>query len=104
MKLNKDSGKIVIDKILKYVNLITTKTMKIVVIKGGEGMFNIYLNGKKRDIDEGRSISDLLEVNEIKPEIVVVEINDKIIERGKYKDTILIVKDRVEFVYYMGGG
>ncbi len=78
--------------------------MKIVVIKGGEGMFNIYLNGKKRDIDEGMSISDLLEVNEIKPEIVVVEINDKIIERGKYKDTILIVKDRVEFVYYMGGG
>ncbi|MCK4916973.1 MAG: sulfur carrier protein ThiS [Candidatus Omnitrophica bacterium] len=67
-------------------------------------MFNIYLNGKKRDIDEGMSISDLLEVNEIKPEIVVVEINDKIIERGKYKDTILIVKDRVEFVYYMGGG
>ncbi|MCK5289157.1 MAG: sulfur carrier protein ThiS [Candidatus Omnitrophica bacterium] len=67
-------------------------------------MFNIYLNGKKKDIDEGMSVSDLLEANEIKPEIVVVEINDKIIERGKYKDTILSVQDRVEFVYYMGGG
>ncbi len=67
-------------------------------------MVNIYLNGKKKDIEEGMNISDLLFVNRIRPEVVVVEVNEKIIERNKYKDTILIADDKVEFVYYMGGG
>lgn len=64
----------------------------------------IYLNGKKEEVGEGMNISKLLEVKKIRPEVVTVEINEKIIERGNYATTSLNPNDRVEFVYYMGGG
>lgn len=64
----------------------------------------IYLNGKKEEFEENISISKLLGVKKIRPEVVTVELNDKIIERDKYQLTLLKGDDRLEFVYYMGGG
>lgn len=64
----------------------------------------IYLNGKKEEWGENISISKLLEAKKIRPEVVTVELNDKIIERDKYQLTLLKGDDRLEFVYYMGGG
>ena len=64
----------------------------------------INLNGKKQEIEDEMNISKLLEVKEIKPEVVTVELNDEIIGRDKYKNTLLKPDDRLEFVYYMGGG
>lgn len=64
----------------------------------------IYLNGKKEEWGENISISKLLEAKKIRPEVVTVELNDKIIERDKYQVTLLKGDDRLEFVYYMGGG
>lgn len=64
----------------------------------------IYLNGKEEEFGENISISKLLEAKKIRPEVVTVELNDKIIERDKYQLTLLKGDDRLEFVYYMGGG
>ncbi len=64
----------------------------------------IHLNGKKEEIEGGMSISNILEIKKIRPEVVTVELNDKIIEKGKYQGTLLKPDDRLEFVYYMGGG
>lgn len=65
---------------------------------------NIYVNGKKQEIEDNASISKLLDIKKIRPEVVVVELNDKIIEGEKYGQTTLKPEDKVEFVYYMGGG
>lgn len=64
----------------------------------------IYLNGKQEELEESMSISRLLEIKKIRPEVVTVELNDKIINKDKYQETILKPNDRLEFVYYMGGG
>jgi thiamine biosynthesis protein ThiS len=64
----------------------------------------VYINGKKENIENNMSISKLLEVKEIRLEVVTVELNDKIVEKNKYHETILKPNDRLEFVYYMGGG
>jgi len=64
----------------------------------------MYINGKKEELEENISISKLLEAKKIRPEVVTVELNDKIIERDKYQLTLLKGDDRLEFVYYMGGG
>ncbi|OGW82721.1 MAG: thiamine biosynthesis protein ThiS [Omnitrophica bacterium RIFCSPLOWO2_01_FULL_45_10] len=64
----------------------------------------IYLNGKKEEIETGMSLSNLLAAKKIRPEVVTVELNDSIIERARYGEALLKDKDRVEFVYYMGGG
>lgn len=64
----------------------------------------IYLNGKKEEVGEGTSLARLLEAKKIRPEVVTVELNDALLEREKYQETVLKERDRVEFVYYMGGG
>jgi len=67
-------------------------------------MTTIYLNGKKEEIGDDMSVAELLADKNIKPEVVTVELNEKIIERGKYSDTSLKTNDKLEFVYFMGGG
>ncbi|MFH1779099.1 MAG: cysteine synthase A [Candidatus Omnitrophota bacterium] len=64
----------------------------------------IYLNGKKETVEENLNISKLLEVKKIRPEVVTVELNGQIIEKPKYADAFIKDKDKVEVVYYMGGG
>ncbi len=67
-------------------------------------MATFYLNGKEEHCEEGTSISRLLEDRSIRPEVVTVELNDTVVNREEYDGTQLKDKDRVEFVYYMGGG
>lgn len=64
----------------------------------------IILNGKKEELVDGMTIFDLLAVKKIRPEVVTVELNERIIEKTKYKDSVLKSEDKLEFVYYMGGG
>ncbi len=64
----------------------------------------IYINGKKEEIEEDMSVLDILKLKNIRPEVVTVELNDEIIPKEKYKDIILKPEDRIEFVFYMGGG
>ena len=64
----------------------------------------IYLNGKKEEVEEGMSIPKFIEIKKIRPEVVTVELNNEIIEKTKYQETVLKPNDRLEFVYYMGGG
>jgi len=64
----------------------------------------IFLNGKKEEIEENLNISRLLEIKKIRPEVVTVELNEQIIEKNKYPDSLLKANDKLEFVYYMGGG
>ncbi|MBU1133353.1 MAG: sulfur carrier protein ThiS, partial [Candidatus Omnitrophica bacterium] len=71
--------------------------------KQGDTM-QIFINGKKEEIEDDMSISKLLKAKKIRLEVVTVELNDKIIEKGKYSEIVLKPEDRLEFVYYMGGG
>lgn len=64
---------------------------------------NIYLNGKEEEYEEGSKISDILAIKNIRPEVVTVELNDRILKKDEYGET-LKANDRLEFVYYMGGG
>lgn len=64
----------------------------------------IYLNGKKKEVQDDINISKLLEIENIRSEVVSVELNGQLIERNKYSKTVLKPDDHLEFVYYMGGG
>ena len=64
----------------------------------------ILLNGKKEEAKDGVTISGLLKDRNIREEVVTVELNDDIVERPKYNVTFIKDRDKIEFVYYMGGG
>jgi thiamine biosynthesis protein ThiS len=64
----------------------------------------ITLNGEKRDIPDGLTVEALLEHLEIKPGRVAVEINETIVRKATYAETLVKDGDRVEVVQFMGGG
>lgn len=64
----------------------------------------LSINGKIEEAADGINISKLLELKKIRPEVVTVELNGEIINRAKFGENALKDGDKLEFVYYMGGG
>lgn len=94
-----------VDRTLKAVDKVFY-TLSLPAGRQGDDKMGIaiILNGKKEEIKEGMNIAGLLQDKNIRPEVVTVELNDSIVDRSRYKKTALKDKDRIEFVYYMGGG
>ena len=68
-------------------------------------MADIQVNGEASPIDDGTTVADLLVVKEVKmPEMVTVELNGTILDRPLFGETVLKDGDKVEFMYFMGGG
>ena len=69
-----------------------------------ESLVKITLNGKPNETKANTTISDLLLKWKVRPELVTVEVNEEILQKLEYDATILKNGDKVEFVFYMGGG
>ncbi len=66
---------------------------------------NLVVNGKNTDINEALTVSELLVKEDVKmPQMVSVELNGQILKRSAFETTTLKNDDKVEFLYYMGGG
>ena len=66
---------------------------------------NLVVNGKTIDTTDGLTVSELLVKEDVKmPEMVSVELNGQILKRSEFETTTLKDDDKVEFLYYMGGG
>ena len=63
----------------------------------------VKINGKVEEF-QGGSVLDLLKAKKIEPQMVAVEINDSMLEREHLGATQLKEGDRLEFLFYMGGG
>ncbi len=65
----------------------------------------ITVNGKEISFTEGLTLNKLLIRQDVKmPEMVSVELNGRILKRSDFDQTILKNADKVEFLYFMGGG
>jgi len=65
----------------------------------------LIVNGKDTSVSEGLTVSQLLVEQNVKmPDMVSVELNGKILRRADFETTTLRDNDRVEFLYFMGGG
>lgn len=69
-----------------------------------QALVSITLNGKPSEIKPNTSVSDLLLKWKVRPELVTVEVNEEILQKLDYDATLLKAGDKVEFVFYMGGG
>ncbi len=66
---------------------------------------NLVVNGKNTDITDTLTVSELLTKEDVKmPQMVSVELNGQILKRSEFETTRLKDDDKVEFLYYMGGG
>ena len=64
----------------------------------------VVVNGEKRELPDGITVSRLLETMKVTPERVVVEVNLTILKRAQHASTILQEGDQVEIVQFVGGG
>jgi len=65
----------------------------------------LMVNGELFDTRKNISVNDLLkEKNVESPEMVSVELNNKIVKRENYGQIELQENDTLEFLYFMGGG
>jgi sulfur carrier protein len=65
----------------------------------------LIVNGKESDFADSLTVSELLVEQKVKmPDMVSVELNGQILRRAKFEETILKDDDKVEFLYFMGGG
>jgi thiamine biosynthesis protein ThiS len=67
-------------------------------------LIKITLNGKPNEVKAGITVTELLAKWKIRPELVTVEINENILQKLDYEDTVIHEGDKIEFVFYMGGG
>ncbi|MDP1947050.1 MAG: sulfur carrier protein ThiS [Nitrospirota bacterium] len=63
----------------------------------------VKINGKPEEISGG-TVLDLLQAKKIEPQMVAVEVNDTVLDKNLLATTSLNEGDRVEFLFYMGGG
>ena len=65
----------------------------------------LVINGKDAQSKDNLSVTELLAEQEVKmPDTVSVEINGSILRRTEFDNTSLKEDDKVEFLYFMGGG
>lgn len=66
---------------------------------------HIEVCGIAREVREELTIAELLELTQAEnPEYVTVVVNDIFVDRGDFAKFKLHENDRVEFLYFMGGG
>ena len=65
---------------------------------------NIYFNDKPILATVGINMIDFLLTLGINPEHTIIELNDELIERKSWTETILADKDRILAMTFVGGG
>jgi sulfur carrier protein len=65
----------------------------------------LVVNGDEVESKQGLNVNEFLLEQEVKmPEMVSVELNGEILPRAQFEETQLSENDKVEFLYFMGGG
>lgn len=68
-------------------------------------MAQIIVNDEKQEVTLPLSLSELIKLNKVfQPEMVTVQVNEEFVEREDWDKTDLKDGDRVDFLYFMGGG
>ena len=64
----------------------------------------VIVNGHERDLPSSLSLLDLIGQYRLKAETVIITLNDKVIKRGSWMETMVGEGDRIELISLVGGG
>ena len=64
----------------------------------------IRINGEAREVPEELTLAELVAQLELTPQRVAVEVNQELVTRKKYAETLLHPGDTLEIVTLVGGG
>ena len=65
----------------------------------------IYVNGDAQEVSLPLNVSELIQQQNVpQPEMVSVQVNEEFAEREDWESIQLKEGDKVDFLYFMGGG
>jgi len=64
----------------------------------------LVVNGEEREAPAGTTARELVESFGLKPEVVVVERNEEVVQRARLAETVLAPGDRIEIIQMIAGG
>ncbi|MCH8147084.1 MAG: sulfur carrier protein ThiS [Planctomycetes bacterium] len=64
----------------------------------------VVLNGHDEIVPDGITVGDLLDQRKVQPIRVAVEINEDIVRRRTFDETVIREGDRIEIATFVGGG
>ena len=68
-------------------------------------MAQIIVNDEKQEVTLPLTLAELIKINKVfKPEMVTIQVNEDFAEKEDYEKIQLKDGDRVDFLYFMGGG
>ena len=68
-------------------------------------MAKIYVNGDAQEVTLPITVTDVVKQNNVQqPEMVSVQVNEEFAEREDWDAIQLKECDRIDFLYFMGGG
>ncbi len=68
-------------------------------------MAQIIVNDEKQEVTLPLTLEELIKINKVfQPEMVTIQVNEDFVEKEDYEKIQLNEGDRVDFLYFMGGG
>jgi sulfur carrier protein len=64
----------------------------------------LFINGEPREVEDGLSITSLLQTLDLASERVAVEVNTEVVRKARHPEHRLAEGDRIEIVTFVGGG
>jgi thiamine biosynthesis protein ThiS len=64
----------------------------------------IQINGESREVRDRSTLDDLVSELSLAPARIAVELNQQVVRRDRWAQTILADGDRIEIVHFVGGG
>ena len=64
----------------------------------------VQINGEVREVAAELKLSELVSELLLAPERVAIELNQKVVRRNHWPETMLADGDRIEIVHFVGGG
>lgn len=68
-------------------------------------MAQIIVNDEKQEVTLPLTLAELIKINKVfQPKMVTIQVNEDFAEKEDYEKIQLKDGDRVDFLYFMGGG
>lgn len=64
----------------------------------------VTVNGEKQEIAETTTLADLLALLELSAGRIAIELNQIVVRRAFWTETVLKENDKIEIVHFVGGG
>ena len=65
---------------------------------------NIFINGESREVPAEIRLDRLLELFSLPQQRIAIELNDGVVRRSNWPETIVRDRDKIEVVHFVGGG